>query len=161
WIRRPARRALAGASPIICAPPSRKLSRAVRRPPVRVVARHARSTTHPATEARSSNHQATIRGQTMHPRSIRRGLIAATAIVAAGLFAAAAPTAGRAAGALAIALPPDVAKGGFSYGYANDKSDPDTASSRALELCRTTKDASTDAKLRNLCKVILNYSDKC
>ena len=97
----------------------------------------------------------------MHPHPLRRGPTVALAIVVSSLFWAAAPTAGLAAGALAVALPPDVAKGGFSYGYANDKTDPDTASSRALELCRTTKDAANDPKLRNLCKVILNYSDKC
>ena len=66
-----------------------------------------------------------------------------------------------AAGALAVAVPPDVAKGGFSYGYSNDKSDADTASTRALDLCRTTKDAANDPKLRSLCKVLKNYSDKC
>jgi hypothetical protein len=71
------------------------------------------------------------------------------------------PATGFAAGALAVALPPDVAKGGFSYGYANDKVDDETASARALELCRTTKDAANDPKLRALCKVIQNYSDKC
>jgi hypothetical protein len=75
--------------------------------------------------------------------------------------AAAAPATGLAAGALAVALPPDVAKGGFSYGYANDKADDETAAGRALELCRTTKDAANDPKLRSLCKVIQNYSDKC
>jgi Domain of unknown function (DUF4189) len=74
---------------------------------------------------------------------------------------AAAPATGFAAGALAVALPPDVAKGGFSYGYANDKADDETAAARALELCRTTKDAANDPKLRSLCKVIQNYSDKC
>ena len=77
------------------------------------------------------------------------------------LAAAAAPATSLAAGALAVALPPDVAKGGFSYGYANDKADDETAAARALELCRTTKDASNDPKLRSLCKVIMNYSDKC
>jgi Domain of unknown function (DUF4189) len=75
--------------------------------------------------------------------------------------AAAAPATGFAAGALAVALPPDVAKGGFSYGYANDKADDETAAARALELCRATKDAANDPKLRSLCKVIQNYSDKC
>jgi Domain of unknown function (DUF4189) len=97
----------------------------------------------------------------MHPHPSRRGPIVARAVVVTALFSAAATATGLAAGALAVALPPDVAKGGFSYGYANDKSDDDAASTRALELCRTTKDASTDPKLRNLCKVILNYSDKC
>jgi hypothetical protein len=92
----------------------------------------------------------------------KRGRTSTRTMFASMLFAVAiGPSASFAAGALAVALPPDVAKGGFSYGYANDKSDADTASSRALELCRTTKDASTDAKLRNLCKVIQNYSNQC
>jgi Domain of unknown function (DUF4189) len=83
------------------------------------------------------------------------------AVVAITLVAGAAPATGFAAGALAVALPPDVAKSGFSYGYANDKADDETAAARALELCRTTKDAANDPKLRSLCKVIENYRDKC
>jgi hypothetical protein len=71
------------------------------------------------------------------------------------------PAVGHAAGALAVALPPDVAKGGFSYGYSNGNDDADTAEAKALNACRTTKDAANDAKLRNLCKVIMDYSDKC
>ena len=68
---------------------------------------------------------------------------------------------GHAAGALAVALPDAVAKSGSSYGYVNYKADSDSASARALELCRTTKDAANDARLRNLCKVIQNYSNQC
>jgi Domain of unknown function (DUF4189) len=71
------------------------------------------------------------------------------------------PTAGHAAGALAVALPPDVAKGGFSYGYSNGNSDADTADAKALSACRTTKDAANDARLRNLCKVIMDYANQC
>jgi hypothetical protein len=33
------------------------------------------------------------------------------------------PSQSLAAGALAVALPPDVAKSGFSYGYSNDNAD--------------------------------------
>jgi hypothetical protein len=98
----------------------------------------------------------------MHSCPSPRAWSAVRAICTAiGLAAAAAPATSFAAGALAVALPPDVAKGGFSYGYANDKADDETAAARALELCRTTKDASNDPKLRSLCKVIMNYSDKC
>ena len=68
---------------------------------------------------------------------------------------------GHAAGALAVALPPDVAKGGFSYGYSNGNDNADTADAKALTACRDTKDAKNDARLRNLCKVILDYADKC
>ena len=66
-----------------------------------------------------------------------------------------------AAGAIAVALPPDVAKGGFSYGFANDKPDVNTASTRALELCQNTKDAANDPKLRALCKVVQSYVNQC
>ena len=71
------------------------------------------------------------------------------------------PTVGHAAGALAVALPPDVAKGGFSYGYSNGNDDTATAESKALNACRTTKDAANDARLRNLCKVIMDYANQC
>jgi Domain of unknown function (DUF4189) len=79
-------------------------------------------------------------------------------LFAAGTFY---PGQANAAGALAVALPPDVAKGGFSYGYSNNNDDADTADAKALNACRTTKDAQNDAKLRNLCKVIMDYSDVC
>jgi hypothetical protein len=71
------------------------------------------------------------------------------------------PRAGHAAGALAVALPPDVAKGGFSYGYSNDNSDSDTADNKALNACRSTKDATKDPKLRALCKVFVDYGNSC
>lgn len=61
---------------------------------------------------------------------------------------------GVAAGALAVGLPPDVVKGGFTYGYSTSYADVNQAEAHALYLCRTTKDASTDATLRSLCKVI-------
>ena len=62
---------------------------------------------------------------------------------------------------LAVALPPDVAKGGFSYGYSNGNDDTDTAEAKALGACRSTKDAKNDAKLRNLCKIVMDYNNKC
>jgi len=85
------------------------------------------------------------------------------ALVAAFLFSHAAllPTSSIAAGALVVALPPDVVKGGFSYGFSNNNPDTGQASAKALNACRTTKDATNDAKLRALCKVIVSYSDKC
>ncbi len=66
-----------------------------------------------------------------------------------------------AAGALAIGLPADVAKGGFTYGYANNNDTTDPADAKALNACRTTKDAAKDARLRSLCKVIIDYSNVC
>ena len=65
------------------------------------------------------------------------------------------------AGALAVALPADVAKSGFSYGYSNNNTDAAHAQAAALNACRTTKDAANDVNLRSLCKVVLNYSNKC
>ena len=71
------------------------------------------------------------------------------------------PAAAASAGALAVALPADVAKSGFSYGYSNNNTDEAHAQAAALNACRTTKDAANDVNLRSLCKVVLNYSNKC
>jgi hypothetical protein len=67
----------------------------------------------------------------------------------------------RADGALAIGLPPDVVKGGFTYGYSNNNADANHAEAKALDACRTTKDAANDVKLRSLCKIIQDYSNQC
>src|SRR5580704_9782402 len=77
------------------------------------------------------------------------------------LFAAAGSGRGFAAGALAVGLPADVAKGGFTYGYSNNNADANHADAKALDACRTTKDAANDVKLRSLCKVIQDYSNQC
>jgi hypothetical protein len=66
-----------------------------------------------------------------------------------------------AAGALAAGVPADVAKGGFTYGYSNNNADSNQAEAKALNACRTTKDATADANLRSLCKVIQDYSNRC
>lgn len=71
------------------------------------------------------------------------------------------PSQSRADGALAIGLPPDVVKGGFTYGYSNNNADANHAEAKALDACRTTKDAANDVKLRSLCKVIQDYSNQC
>jgi hypothetical protein len=71
------------------------------------------------------------------------------------------PSQSMAAGALAVGLPPDVAKGGFTYGYSNNNDDANHAELKALDACRTTKDAANDANLRSLCKVIQDYSNQC
>lgn len=63
-------------------------------------------------------------------------------------------------GALAIGLPDDVAKQGFTYGYTNDKPGGQ-ASAIALSQCQITKDAKKDPRLRSLCKVIAVYSNQC
>jgi hypothetical protein len=71
------------------------------------------------------------------------------------------PSQSRADGALAIGLPPDVVKGGFTYGYSNNNADANHAELKALDACRTTKDAANDVKLRSLCKVIQDYTNQC
>src|SRR5262249_26996678 len=100
----------------------------------------------------------------MRSSQSNRGHYATRAFFVALLFcggAMLAPNASHAAGALAVALPPDVAKGGFSYGYSNDNADANHAEARALDACRTTKDAAKDVNLRSLCKVIQDYSNQC
>src|SRR5258708_25222583 len=49
------------------------------------------------------------------------------------------PSQSMAAGALAIGLPADVAKGGFTYGYSNNNDDANHAEVKALDACRSTK----------------------
>ena len=90
-------------------------------------------------------------------------LCAAGAFVVLSLccYGALGPSQSMAAGALAIGLPPDVAKGGFTYGYSNNNDDANHAELKALDACRTTKDAANDANLRSLCKVIQDYTNKC
>jgi hypothetical protein len=67
------------------------------------------------------------------------------------------PVSGSAAGALAIALPPDVVKQGFAYGYVTDYPDADRADAQALKKCRDT----TIAGVRPLCTVIQDFKDQC
>ena len=71
------------------------------------------------------------------------------------------PSQSRADGALAVGLPADVVKGGFTYGYSNNNPDANHAEAKALDACRTTKDAAKDVNLRSLCKVIQDYSNQC
>jgi hypothetical protein len=66
-----------------------------------------------------------------------------------------------AAGALAVALPPDVVKGGFSYGYRIGETDRATAEAKALDACHKTKDAVKDPNLRSLCKIIQDFDNQC
>ncbi len=68
-------------------------------------------------------------------------------------------------GALAIALPPDVAKQGYTYWYAINSATTAEAQSIALTKCRARalSDAKdSNAKLRaSLCKVIATFQNKC
>jgi hypothetical protein len=91
-------------------------------------------------------------------RRCAAGAVLVLSLVCGGVFD---PSQSLAAGALAVGLPPDVAKGGFTYGYSNNNDEVDNADSKALNACRTTKDAANDARLRSLCKVIIDYSNVC
>jgi hypothetical protein len=91
-------------------------------------------------------------------RHCAAGVFVVLALLCGGVFC---PSQSRADGALAIGLPPDVVKGGFTYGYSNNNPDANHAEAKALDACRTTKDAANDVKLRSLCKVIQDYSNQC
>lgn len=67
------------------------------------------------------------------------------------------PTCAVADGALAVALPPDVVKQGFAYGYVTDYADADQADTEALKKCRGT----TIAGIRPLCTVIQDFKNQC
>ncbi len=69
------------------------------------------------------------------------------------------PNIAAADGALAIGLPPSVAKDGFAYGYTFNIPDSDKARERALEACRTSKAAPDSA--RSLCRLIGSFHDEC
>lgn len=86
------------------------------------------------------------------------GVFVVLSLLCGGVFG---PSQSRADGALAIGLPPDVVKGGFTYGYSNNNADANHAEAKALDACRTTKDAANDVKLRSLCKIIQDYSNQC
>jgi len=67
------------------------------------------------------------------------------------------PTSAVADGALAVALPPDVVKQGFAYGYVTDYPDANQADAQALKKCRDT----TIAGVRPLCEVIRDFKNQC
>jgi Domain of unknown function (DUF4189) len=77
------------------------------------------------------------------------------------LFALAAtifrPIPGSADGALAIALPDDVAKKGFAYGFATGYADANHADAQALQKCQET----TVAGIKSLCTVIQDFKNQC
>jgi hypothetical protein len=94
----------------------------------------------------------------MYPYPSRWGRDAARVFVLLALVAAIfRPISGSADGALAIALPPDVVKQGFAYGYVTDYPDPDKADAQALKKCRDT----TVAGVRPLCAVIQDFKNQC
>jgi hypothetical protein len=92
-----------------------------------------------------------------HRSSRRRNT--ALMILVALLFAGGAvrPTAAVADGALAVALPPDVVKEGFAYGYVTDYPNAREADAQALKKCRDT----TIDGVRPLCTVIQDFKNQC
>jgi len=80
------------------------------------------------------------------------------AMLAVGLLIAAASSA-AAEGALALGVPDDVAKEGFSYGTATNRSSGAEAREAALNGCRTNRDGSKTSQ--ELCAVYDTFRDKC
>ena len=94
----------------------------------------------------------------MYPCGAKWGRDAARVFVVFALVAAIfRPVSGSADGALAIALPPDVVKQGFAYGYVTDYPDVNQADAQALKKCRDT----TIAGIRPLCTVIQDFKNQC
>lgn len=87
-------------------------------------------------------------------RRIAVGMAILTVTLGLGI---APPPAARADGAIAVALPPDVVKQGFAYGYSTDYADSDKADAEALKKCRET----TIAGIRSLCTVIQDFKNQC
>ena len=67
------------------------------------------------------------------------------------------PISAVADGALAVALPDDVVKKGFAYGYVTDYPDANKADAQALKKCRDT----TIDGVRPLCEVIQDFKNQC
>ncbi len=64
---------------------------------------------------------------------------------------------GAAEGAIAVALPRDVAKDGFAYGTGYKFATTAEAQAKALERCQQTK----SELRRKLCKVVNTFNDQC
>jgi hypothetical protein len=97
-------------------------------------------------------------GESMHPYLSKCGRNAARGFVLFALVAAIVrPMSAGADGAIAIALPPDVVKQGFAYGYVTDYPDANHADAEALKKCRDT----TIAGIRSLCTVIQDFKNQC
>jgi hypothetical protein len=84
------------------------------------------------------------------------------ATAAAILFACAVlwPKPDSAEGALAVGLPPDVAKLGFAYGYTLDQSSTAEASATALKDCRK-ENPGVDKRAQAFCKVVRAFHNEC
>jgi Domain of unknown function (DUF4189) len=69
------------------------------------------------------------------------------------------PDMGHADAALAVGLPPDVAKQGIAIGYALNYAKKEEAQAEALKRCRAFRDA--PQATRDLCKIVENFRDRC
>lgn len=95
----------------------------------------------------------------MHGAAQTRALVAAAVVAVVGAAVAALPAPALADGALAIGQPADVANHGFAFGIVSNAPNTGTASDKALDLCRTAKGASADA--RNVCQVVKTIQQQC
>ena len=85
---------------------------------------------------------------------------AGAAVVLMGLAGAVLrPDMGHADAALAVGLPPDVAKQGIAMGYALNYPSREAAQAEALKRCRAFRDA--PQATRDLCKIVENFRDRC
>ena len=82
--------------------------------------------------------------------------LAAVCLLAALLLR---PDAGRADAALAIGVPPDVAKQGLAVGYALNYASREAAQAEALKRCREFRDA--PEATRSLCRIVENFRNRC
>jgi hypothetical protein len=92
---------------------------------------------------------------------LRRSMAAAGAAVALMVLAGVVvrPDLGHADAALAVGLPPDVAKQGIAIGYALNYAKKEEAQAEALKRCREFRDA--PQATRDLCKIVENFRDRC
>lgn len=92
---------------------------------------------------------------------LRRPMTVAGAAAALMVLAGAVlrPDMGHADAALAVGLPPDVAKQGIAMGYALNHATREAAQAEALRRCREFRDA--PQATRDLCKIVENFRDRC
>ena len=89
------------------------------------------------------------------PRSLQCAILALAVLAFTGLR----PDTGNADAALAVGLPPDVAKQGIAMGYALNYATKEAAQAEALKRCREFRDAPQTT--RDLCKIVENFRDRC
>ena len=91
--------------------------------------------------------------------NVVRGLLASAALSAAAVgLSLAAPHAALAEGAIAIGASGDIAKEGFAFGAAINKSSADDAGQQALATCKKYEGA---PKMAAICKVVFHFAHEC